>query len=93
MRIADVAAAVVVDHDAAIEEVELESTILPAFVLAFEVVGEEADEFVDGGGCACLRGGTSYGEGHFEGLHIDILCEVSNLSLQLSPQLAKVKAR
>lgn len=66
MRVTDVAAAVVVDHDAIVEEVVFETAILPAFCLALEVVGEEADEFVDGGGCCSGGGRAGHGEGHVE---------------------------
>lgn len=76
MRVADGAAAVVVDHDAIVEEVVLEAAILPALGFAFEVVGEEADEFVNGGGCGGLGGGgagAGYGEGHCCGCGRDIV--------------------
>lgn len=81
MRIAHIAATVIIDHDAVVEDMIFETAILPAFGLALEIVGEEADEFVDGGRCACRGGGgwTGYREGHIEKSVRDIVVERSEL--------------
>jgi hypothetical protein len=57
--VAEESARLVIDHDAAIEEVEFEIAILPTFLLAAEIVCVETAELCDGGGI--LGGGDSGG--------------------------------
>lgn len=58
VRVADVVACLVGDHDAIVEGVELEVAILPPLLLASDVLREEAAEFCHGRG---LGGGESRG--------------------------------
>ena len=53
VRVADVVACLVGDHDAIVEGVELEVAILPSFLLPSDIVCEEAPKFCYGRGLGC----------------------------------------
>lgn len=70
MRVAYIVHAVVVDHDALVEGVEFEPSVLPSLLLPAQVGREEAAEFEDGSGVLGLRdGGCGRGRGVSDGGH------------------------